>query len=215
MRILFLSVFLVLSGLTLNAGEVYQQVKYTVPQPVINSNEPVTEVDTGFVEKYFGVFSKVYGEIDDIQDCNIRIKGKRLKTTMAARPSFGSFFKRKGHRTYIVVFNNNPGFDGVKLSDVPENALTGLFAHELMHIRDYRGRSFFGLLKRGWQYLSKRGKIKLEHHIDNMTIEAGFGNELYNWSFFVLNHSVATDDYKDFKREVYMTPEEIQEKLKE
>jgi len=179
----------------------------------ISSNEPL-EIDTIFRQDYRTAFEMIYAELKDIKGCNIKIKGKRLKTTMASRPTFLSFFRKKDKRRYVIVFNNDPAFEGVQLNEVPEQARIGLFAHELMHIRDYQQQNFGGLVKRGWQYLSKRGKRNLEHRIDSMTIAAGFGKNLYRWSYFVLNSSSASEEYKVFKLEIYMTPEAILDHLR-
>jgi hypothetical protein len=176
-------------------------------------NDSLT-VDDYFDVEYLPLFNRVFIEIEDLQDCNIEIKDKKIKTTMASRPKFLSLFRVRDKRKYVIVYNSNPDFDGVHLKDVPENALAGLYAHELMHIRDYQSKGFFGVIKRGWQYLSKRGKKKLEHQIDIMTIETGFGKSLYEWAFYVLNNSSASKDYKAFKREIYMSPEDILSRLK-
>ncbi|NPA36961.1 MAG: hypothetical protein GXO47_08945 [Chlorobi bacterium] len=179
----------------------------------INTICPLTEVDARFKQMgYFRIFNNVYSKLTDIADCEIKIKGKKLRTTMASRPTVGSVLRRRERRIYVIVFNTDTTFKGVRLKDIPPDVLYGLFAHELMHVRDYRTRNFFGLAQRGFQRLSKKGKRKYEHEIDEMTIEAGFGKELYKWSYFVLNNSGATEDYKKFKRDIYMTPDEILEK---
>ena len=177
--------------------------------PVPGLIDPLTVSDEVFTNNYLKTFNNVYHKLEDLQECDILIKPKKINTTMAARPAFFSMFKRKGKRRYVILFNNDPGFHGVKLEEVPDEARKGLFAHELMHIRDYRDKNFFGLLKRGFQHLSKRGEMKFEHQIDSMAIAAGFGKELYYWSYFVLNNSSASDKYKAFKRETYLTPENI------
>jgi hypothetical protein len=178
------------------------------------SNDPV-EIDSSLKKDYRTAFLMVYNKLDDLHECDIKLKGKKLKTTMAARPTFFSFFRRKDKRKYVIVYNNDPDFKGVKPYDVPEQARVGLFAHELMHVRDYQSLSFGGLVKRGWQYMSKRGKRNLEHRIDSMTIAAGFGEELFYWSYFVLFDSYATAGYKMFKRDVYLTPKDILNSMEE
>ena len=183
--------------------------------PVPESDDLLTVKDEDFNSNYLRTFNLVYHQLQDLQECDILIKSKKLHTTMAARPAFFSVFRRKGKRRYVILFNDDPRFTGVKLEEVPDDARKGLFAHELMHIRDYRKMTFFGLLKRGFQHFSKRGEIKFEHQIDSMTIAAGFGKELYYWSYFVLNNSSATDDYKAFKRKTYLTPENIIEIMTE
>ncbi len=191
----------------LNTG-VALGVQESEDEKIFVRNYPL-EPDSAFNNEYLTAFSMVYSSLDDLSSCDIKIKGKKLKTTMASRPTFFSMFRKKDKRKYVIVFNNDPGFDGVLLKDVPEQARIGLFAHELMHVRDYQGLKFGGLVKRGWQYMSKRGKKSLEYRIDSMTIAAGYGRELFFWSYYVLFDSKASDDYKTFKREVYCSPEDI------
>jgi hypothetical protein len=159
--------------------------------------------------QFLGEFNTAYLEFEDLQQCNIKVKSKKLKTTMAARPTFFSSFRKKANRKYIILINNDTSFDGVLAQDVPKDARIGLFAHELMHIRDYQEQNFWGLLKRGVQYLSKAGKKQLEHHVDSLTIDAGFGYYLHDWANFVMFQSSASDEYKAFKQEIYMTPKLI------
>ncbi len=208
---------LIISFFTLShtEGTVYSGGKFSLVIFSPGLNDPLTVNNDAFRDNYLKAFNIVYLELADLQSCDIEIRRKKIKTTMASRPTFFSMFRKKNKRKYIIVFNSDKDFDGVRLKDVPYEAQIGLFAHELMHVRDYQSQNFFGLLKRGWQYLSKRGKIKLEYHIDSMTIAAGFGNNLYEWSFYVLNNSSASEDYKAFKLETYMTPETILDYMKE
>jgi len=48
-----------------------------------------------------------------------------------------------------------------------------------------------------------------EKSIDYLTIKKGFGWQLWQWSDYALNHSNATESYKDFKRKNYLNPDEI------
>ncbi len=215
MRIRFF--LLIISFFTLShaEGEVYYSGKCSLAINSPELDDPLTVNNDTFRVNYLKAFNSVYIELSDLQSCDIEIRRKKIKTTMASRPTFYSMFRKKSKRKYIIVVNSNSEFKGVRLKDVPSEAQIGLFAHELMHVRDYQSQNFSGMVKRGWQYLSKRGKIKLEHHIDSMTIAAGFGKYLYEWSFYVLNNSSASEDYKAFKLETYMTPEAILNSLKE
>ncbi|TAJ15745.1 hypothetical protein DMA11_00665 [Marinilabiliaceae bacterium JC017] len=159
-----------------------------------------------FEKNYLTDFNTALKEFEDIHQCRIKVKTKKLNTTMAARPTVTSLFRKIENRTYVICVNNDVDFDGVLLQDVPEEARIGLFAHELMHIRDYQSKNFFGLIKRGWQYLSKSGKRRLEYYVDQLTIDAGFGQNLYEWAFYVWHQSDASEEYKAFKKEIYMSP---------
>lgn len=162
-----------------------------------------------FPEKYDSLVVFLADSLDDILDVNIKVKEKRIGTTMAMRPSFFSFFKKPEKRTYVLCINNRADFSGVLFRDVPHEARVGLLAHELMHVRDYQSRGFGGLVERGWQYLSRRGKHKFEHEIDQMVIDGGFGFFLYYWSAYVLDDSDVDEKYREFKRRVYMKPKTI------
>jgi len=164
------------------------------------------KVDTTFNEAYLNDFLVPYQEFSDLHNCRIKIKNKKLKTTMAARPHFFSLLLGKRNRRYVILVNKNDSFKGVRLNDVPKEARIGLFAHELMHIRDYESRRVTGVMERGLQYLSHKGKTQVEHYTDSLTIAAGFGQNLYHWASYVLHDSDACDEYKIFKSEVYMTP---------
>ncbi len=164
------------------------------------------KVDTTFNCTYLNDFMIPYQEFADLHNCKIKIKSKKLKTTMAARPHFLSLLLGKRNRRYVILVNKKESFKGVHLKDVPSEARVGLFAHELMHIRDYESRKVTGVMERGFQYLSQNGKKKVEHYTDSLTIAAGFGQHLYEWASFVLHDSDACEEYKSFKSEVYMSP---------
>src|SRR5690606_17886223 len=114
-------------------------------------------------DKFKDVFDLLVDDIPYLHNQKIIIRKKKLRTTMSARPTWGSLiFRKRENRTYLLQVNNDKAFDGVLYEDVPEMARVGLMMHELMHIKDYQSRSFCGVLQRGWQYLSKSGKKKFE-----------------------------------------------------
>lgn len=160
-------------------------------------------------EKFLPVLEAVIEGVPGLHSQKIKVKYGALKTTMVMRPTIFSLFRSRDKRTYVLKINNDSSFNGVLYKDVPEEARTGLWAHEMMHIRDYKSRSLLGVLYRGWQYLSKRGKTRFEREIDQMVIEAGFGEYLYQWTHFVLEESQASPEYKTYKREIYLLPCEI------
>ena len=160
-------------------------------------------------EKYLSELEPVIEQVPYLHSQKIKVKYGNLKTTMAMRPTILSVFRSRHNRHYVLRINNDPSFEGVLYKDVPPEARTGLWAHEMMHIRDYKNRGVLGVLFRGWQYLSKRGKIRFEREIDQMTIDAGFEEFLYEWTRFVLEDSQASPAYKAYKREIYLLPCEI------
>ena len=149
----------------------------------------------------------------ELKDSKIRFKEKKIGTTLNARPTFASlFYKKRSKRVYVVRINNL--FDKrevITLNDVGFNAQVGVLGHEFNHFLDYSRRDFFQLVDRGIDYLTTRRKAKFEREIDRETIERGLGWQCYEWSCYVHYESHATDEYLEFKREVYLGPEDILE----
>lgn len=144
----------------------------------------------------------------ELRDVRLSVGFGKINTTMQCQPKFGSLLARKP-RVYEILINDDATFDGVYLSDVPFNAQIGVIGHELAHIVDYERRSALGVAGIGLDYLSEKGKVRVEHSVDSITVRAGLGWQLYDWAHFVLEESKATPAYKAFKRKVYMQPQEI------
>ena len=167
--------------------------------------------DKQILSEYELSFLVALSHFPELDSSQIHFKYTKIKTTLNARPTVGSLlFRSRKKRKYIIRVNSNLEDSLVVLKDVPFNARVGLFAHELCHFADYTERSFFGVLGRMFSYASKRGKEKFEKEIDSMTIARGFGWQLYDWSYYVLNDSKGTAGYREFKRTVYLEPKEIQ-----
>lgn len=146
----------------------------------------------------------------ELKGKKIIFKERKIKTTLNARPRFLSLvFSKKQNRTYVVRINKQLKDSIISLKNIPFNAQVGLFGHEFSHFADYQNRSLFGIIRRGFAYLSKKSKTSFEKEIDQKTIEHGLGWQLYEWSYYVQNQSNATTSYKEFKRTTYMTPTEI------
>ena len=141
----------------------------------------------------------------------ITFKYASLKTCGQTVPAFFSVFKRY-HRHYIININNTVA-KSVLLNDAPFNAQVGVFAHELAHVADYKNRNLSDLMKWAFNYMFKSKRAVCEKATDKVAIEHGFGQDLYEWIFFVLNNSNATDKYKAFKRHYYLQPQEIKSLL--
>lgn len=150
----------------------------------------------------------------ELQTCRIRFKEASIKTTMNTRPVFFSYFKSPGKRTYIIRINISDKGE-ILLKNVPFNAQIGIFSHEIGHVKDFENRNFFGLIKRGIDYLGEKRKRTFEYEIDSLTIAKGAGYQLLDWSDYALNHSEASDKYKAFKRKIYMSPNEIRRRIKQ
>lgn len=144
----------------------------------------------------------------ELQNIEIQFVNANIKTTLETRPTTNTLLKKQ-NRCYAIYIDNDTEGNGILLDNVPFNAQIGILGHEFAHISDYETRSSSNLIGLGISYLHENGKEKLEKKIDKLTIEKGLGWQLYDWADFVLNKSDASQKYKDFKRRIYMQPEEI------
>lgn len=152
----------------------------------------------------------------ELSDSEIKFKECEIKTTMNARPTFGSIlFRSKKNYRFVVRINSCNNDSIIQVDAIPFNAKIGVFGHEFFHFVDYRRKISFHLTKRLFSYTNKTKKEAFEKEIDLGTIGRGLGWQLYDWSNFVLNESNATKDYKEFKRSIYLEPEEIEKAILE
>lgn len=155
---------------------------------------------------------KALSYFPELKNVSISFKVQEIKTTLNTRPKVASlFFRRKCKRKYVVRIDESTAFEKVTLRDANFNGRIGVFGHEFCHIIDYSERGFFGILGRGFAYVSKKSKEKFEKEIDRKTIDRGLGWQLYDWSYYVLNESNGTEKYKEFKRLIYLETREIEE----
>lgn len=170
--------------------------------------EVPTELETA-------VYSSL-SQYPELQNNPIRFKQARISTTLNARPTLGSLlFRRKENRKYVVRINSTMADSIISVYHVSETAKKGVLGHEFAHFADYEKRNFWQVLGRAFSYLSKKRKARFEKAIDGETIKRCLGPELYAWSYYVLYESNATVAYKKFKRETYLTPEEINSLLQQ
>lgn len=144
----------------------------------------------------------------------IDFKECAIKTTLNARPTMSSLcLKNKSKRSYVVRINNSQKEGMITIDEVPFNASIGIFAHEFSHFIDYQNRTFRGVLQRLWSYTSKKKKAIYEKEIDSMTVARGLKWQMYDWSYYAIFQSKASESYKLFKQNTYLKPEEILEQI--
>lgn len=152
----------------------------------------------------------------DLEDTRIKFKTRRITTTMAARPTLGSFFKKKQKRNYIISINNrNNKRKAPLLNDVPFNGQVGIIGHELAHIVDYSDKSAVRVIAMGVGYgFSNDFRKGLEYKIDRMAINRGLGDGLYTFRLYVEEDAKTTERYRIYKEYIYMTSNEIANLIK-
>ena len=164
------------------------------------------EATTEECQKAFWLALQLFPELKNIK---FEILQKPLSTTMQARPNVNSFFGKK--RSYTVFINNDPNFEGIQFKDIPFNAKIGIICHELCHLLDYEQKSKGQIIQTGIRFLSTQGRASYEKSIDYAVIEKGAGWQLYDWAYYAINQSKASPEYKEFKKQNYLQPSEINE----
>ncbi len=158
-------------------------------------------------------FTDVVKKFSPLHGHHIRLVRRKLKnTTMQAQPIFDWNILFRHHRRYRIDFTFETDIDDpVRIENLPEDVMTGWFAHELGHLVDYQMRSLPSLIGLGVGYVfSERLKIKAEMQADLYAIKYGFSEEILATKRFILNHSDISQKYKDQISKFYMSPEEVE-----
>jgi hypothetical protein len=165
-------------------------------------------------EKYKSVIFHALSYFPELKNTHIQFKFADISTTLNARPTLWSLiFCKKESRRYVVRINNNLQDSIINFSGVPYDAQLGVLAHEFCHFADYAQKNIWGVMGRLLDYTNHKRKKAFENEIDQKTIKRGLGWQLYSWSYYVLYESNAKQEYKEFKKEVYLTPRQIEKLL--
>ncbi|MCF1191779.1 hypothetical protein LRR18_09290 [Mangrovimonas sp. AS39] len=149
-----------------------------------------------------------------LKDIKIQIKFKEhiKKSTMQARPTFGSMFKDREQREYVILISRRFKISGKEFmtTQVPKEVLIGWIGHELGHIVDYQNRSKWDLLWFGLKYITSENYIKeAERMADTYAVNHGMEYYILKTKNFILNHADINQTYKNRIKKFYLSPEEI------
>ena len=162
--------------------------------------------------EYKDVILTVLAYYPDLKDIKIKFVYSSESTTMASRPDISSLLI--GERAYNVFVNNDTAFEGILLTDVPREAQIGVIAHELAHILQYESYDTMGIIQLALMLADDKSKRLFERETDERTISRGFGEYLKAWAQYSMYDSPkATQEYKEFKKRIYMSPTEIDEEM--
>lgn len=201
------------------------QICITAQIPVRNYDSIYKKINIDSIKKQYPKLSVYPVEFEnqifiavsnypELKNVNISVKCNFLTTTMSSFPNIFSLFCKKEKRKYVLTINNRKNFNGILLRDAPINAQIGVFAHEFEHVSDYQSRNIWRIIGRGFDYLTYKSKRKYEKEIDSLTITAGYGWQIYDWSYYTMHNSKATESYKKFKARIYMSADEILQQIK-
>ena len=109
----------------------------------------------------------------------------------------------------LLSLNLYIDIDRVNKYQWPEEAVIGLFAHELGHIVSYERRSFLNRMLFIWDYyLSDAARREVEHEADLIAIERGYGKELIQ----TRRHAIRDYDEERVKKmeKTYYWPDDLE-----
>ncbi|SDW57159.1 hypothetical protein SAMN05216556_10727 [Aequorivita viscosa] len=156
----------------------------------------------------------------ELWDTSIEFKFKDdiKKSTMQAQPHFGSLFRHKEFRKYIIFISRKIKIEdeNFTIKDIPSDVLIGWIGHELGHVMDYQHRSNVGLMILGAKYLFSSSSIKkIERTADTFAIAHGMGDYILKTKNFILDNANLSEKYKSRIRRLYISPEEVMELINE
>lgn len=150
----------------------------------------------------------------ELKDTPIKFKFKKdiKKSTMQAQPTFGSFFRSRKNRKYVILISET-----FKISDktfltknIPSDILTGWIGHELGHVMDYSNRSNLNLIWFGIKYLlSDNHIVEAERAADTYAVQHNMEKYILKTKDFILNNADVQEAYKLRIKKYYLSPEEI------
>ncbi|GAL68361.1 hypothetical protein JCM19301_1968 [Jejuia pallidilutea] len=152
-----------------------------------------------------------FPELDNVA-ITFKFKTHIKKSTMQAQPKFGSFFRGRSKRSYVVLINKNIKIASkeFKTDAIPKDVMIGWLGHELGHIIDYQHKSNLELLWFGITYLMSENHIKeAERAADTYAVSHGMADYILKTKNFILNHAEIDNSYKLRIKKYYLSPEEI------
>lgn len=98
--------------------------------------------------------------------------------------------------------------------NLPFDARVGVLGHEMAHVTDYEKLSTIEIIFYGIRYFNRSQRRIIEYRTDSIAVAHGLGYQLQHFAEYVQSSSIS-DDYKSYKRDIYMTSEEIEVLMKE
>ena len=179
-------------------------------QSMINMNVSFENVTN---EKIRNSFLKVMSRYESLHDYHITLKQKKIKSsTMQAQPviKLSSLFgKIKTFQVKLAVFVRDS--EKIKVEDLPEDVLTGWFAHELGHLVDYQPFTGWQMIGYGLKYVfSQNFKRQAEYRADYVAIKNEFHEEIIASKRYILENDFLGEDYKSKIKKYYLSVEQVE-----
>ncbi len=205
----YLLTFLPSFGQSIPAEKIltYENVINTVDTTVFESSTLI-EVNNDTLKL---AFQKALSYYPELWGKKIRLKYGKAKTTMTSRPRMLSIFRKRDKRSYKITIGNKKDYKPAQLVNaVPFDALVGVLGHEIAHVEDYSDKSGWIVAWTGVKYVfSKKYRRQMEHYTDSLAMSKGLQWQVYHYSYYVVNIADIDEDYRQFKLDIYMSPEQV------
>jgi len=205
---IFVFIFLIGYTITINAQSICSNS--TISAYNKDSLNNIYGKNKQFLKEYELASLVALSYFPELSDDYIKFKFVSANSTARTTVAFFSLF-RKTNKRYIIYINDDIQHTGILLCQAPFDAQVAVIAHELTHVVDFKNRNFSGMVRWGANYLFEKDIAKTERDADKMVIERGLGCQLYNWAYFILNHSAANKHYLKIRQKRYFLPNEIKE----
>jgi hypothetical protein len=151
----------------------------------------------------------------ELKKTKIKVRFKKIKSTMVAQPEADFIVKSRNDRRYKILINSTKENIGMNYEDLTFNALVGWLGHELAHITDYSKKSNGQLVQFISNYLLSRKHMKhTENCADKEAVKRGLGYALYEGVHKLFKNPKIFKKYKERNKEFYLTPDEILAEIK-
>jgi hypothetical protein len=162
-------------------------------------------------DKYREPILTALSHYPELKDAHIEFRlCKKLNSTNATAPTFNSLLKKPQHRLYRVniLEKASEPMESALLKNCPLQCQVGVIAHELAHIKQFHEKGTFKLLTFLFSYLAKKPRKSIERNADILTIEHGFGTNLYAHANYIRSIPGYMEQHPELDQN-YLKPHEI------
>jgi len=157
----------------------------------------------------------------ELKNRYITFRFRKRKTPLSSRPRLLSLFKRKKNRRYVITISTKTTsrLSPILFTNLPYNAQIGVLGHEIGHVVEYNQKTNVQIIGLAFRLLNPKYVNGFEFNTDRIVIKHGLGNQLYDWSSYVLKAL----DIKEWKGasntsstatvQRYMNPETIEKEM--
>lgn len=169
--------------LTLLITSILQETRAANPKPIPDSLLQF-EKNKEIPEEYRLPILTALAHFPELENLHIVFKIKNAYTPLTTKPEFGSIFKSKDNRTYVITISNKTVDTLTRLlfKNLDFYEQVGIIGHELSHVVDFDSKNFLQTVRSGLGHLSKEYIDIMEYNTDRICILHGLGEYLEAYS---------------------------------